>query len=98
MCDYIKREDIFKYPIRLSNYDENNGDLRFVLGIESVLDYIEHIPTRKIKSIKCGKWVPHGSLPTNMWHCSDCQGLVEVAHYCNECYYNFCPICGATMN
>lgn len=31
------------------------------------------------------------------WKCSNCNGLVETAHCCYNCYYKFCPNCGAEM-
>lgn len=48
MAKYIKLEDIQKYPIRLHHYDKENGNLDFVLGIESLMEYIEDLPTINI--------------------------------------------------
>lgn len=51
-----------------------------------------------VQPVKHGRWIAHGSLPTKQWSCSECKGLVEVSHYCNKCYYDFCPNCGAKMD
>lgn len=43
-------------------------------------------------------WTPgDNSLPTKLWKCKHCQGVVEMPRYCNECYYDFCPNCGHNM-
>ena len=34
-----------KFPIRLDHYDKEHGSEDFVLGIESVLEYAEYLPT-----------------------------------------------------
>lgn len=44
MARYIKVEDIRKYPIRINNYDKENVNLHFVLGIESLMEYIDYLP------------------------------------------------------
>lgn len=44
MARYIKVEDIRKYPIRINNYDKENGNLHFVFGIESLMEYIDYLP------------------------------------------------------
>ena len=39
--EYIKLADLLDYPIRLNNYDKVNGDIKFVYGVESVLEFAE---------------------------------------------------------
>jgi hypothetical protein len=34
-----------KFPIRIDRYDKEHGNEDFVLGIETVLEYAEHLPT-----------------------------------------------------
>ena len=45
MSDLISRADVLKYPIRLDHYDEVNGSREFVYGVESVMEYIESLPS-----------------------------------------------------
>lgn len=47
--DFIKLTDITNFPIRLSNYDEKNGNINFIYGIESVIEYIESLPRYTIQ-------------------------------------------------
>ena len=41
----IDADELNKFPIRLEHYDKQNGNEDFVLGIESVLEYAEYLPT-----------------------------------------------------
>ena len=41
----IDAEELNKLPIRLDHYDKAHGDKAFVLGIETVLEYAEYLPT-----------------------------------------------------
>lgn len=51
MSDLIRREDVLKFPIRLDHYDEEHGSREYVLGIESVMDYVESLPSAP-------RWIP----------------------------------------
>ena len=41
----ISLDELNKFPIRLDHYDKEHGSEDFVLGIESVLEYAEYLPT-----------------------------------------------------
>ena len=41
----IDADELNKFPIRLDHYDKEHGNEDFVLGIESVLEYAEYLPT-----------------------------------------------------
>lgn len=41
---YIKLSDLQKFPIRINHYDREHGKLDFVLGIETVFEYIDCLP------------------------------------------------------
>lgn len=43
--ELIDRDELMKFPIRIDHYDKEHGDKHFVLGIESVMEYIEYAPT-----------------------------------------------------
>ena len=45
MARLIDAEELNKFPIRLDHYDKEHGSEDFVLGIESVLEYAEYLPT-----------------------------------------------------
>ena len=41
----IDLDALLKFPIRIDKYDTDNGDIRYVYGIEAVIEYAEHLPT-----------------------------------------------------
>lgn len=41
----IDADKVKEYPIRLDHYDKVNGSKQFVLGVESVLEYVDYLPT-----------------------------------------------------
>lgn len=41
---YIKLSDLQKFPIRLNHYDEGNGSLKYIFGVENVIEYAEYLP------------------------------------------------------
>ena len=41
----VDADELNKFPIRLDHYDKEHGSEDFVLGIESVLEYAEYLPT-----------------------------------------------------
>ena len=45
MTKYVKMDDIMQFPIRRDHYDRENGDPHFINGVESVMEYIETLPT-----------------------------------------------------
>ena len=45
MAKYIKLEDLMEFPIRLDHYDKEHGDVNFVYGVETVLEYAENLQT-----------------------------------------------------
>ena len=44
MAKYINLEELMKFPIRRNHYDKKHGDINFVYGIETVLEYAENLP------------------------------------------------------
>ena len=57
MSRYIDAEYVNAFPIRIDHYDEKHGNRHFVLGIESVMEYIEEAPSIDIVRCKeCRHW------------------------------------------
>lgn len=40
----IDLDELEKFPIRANHYDEKNGNINFVLGIETLMEYAEALP------------------------------------------------------
>lgn len=44
MARYVKLEDIQSFPIRIDHCDQKNGNIHFILGIETVMEFIDYLP------------------------------------------------------
>lgn len=51
MPKYIDLEKLMAFPIRIDHYDEEHGNVHFVLGIECVLEYADYLPVMEI--VRC---------------------------------------------
>jgi len=107
MSRYIDIDEVSKYPIRRNHYDKVNGSLDFVNGIESVIEYIENIPTADVRENIKGKWTeiqtafekykPAGCFSFEL------KKYTRKKYRCSNCgktkqyKENFCPNCGADM-
>ena len=50
MTEYIDKEEILKFPIRIHHCDEEHGNAHFIYGIECVMEYIEHKASNKMEN------------------------------------------------
>lgn len=67
MSRYIDAEYVNAFPIRIDHYDEEHGNRHFVLGIESVMEYIEEAPS--IDIVRCGKCKWYGNEQKKIYEC-----------------------------
>lgn len=87
MAEYIERNELIKNLNKFAPEHYN----------ALINDLIIKQPVADVEPVRRGHWTPHGSPPENIWCCSECKALTETAHYCNKCYYDYCPNCGAKM-
>ncbi|WP_298481627.1 zinc ribbon domain-containing protein [uncultured Ruminococcus sp.] len=96
----IDADELMKYPIRINHYDKEHGNEDFVLGIESVLEYAENLPTIEAEPVNHGWWLTWedkypGKIP---------KKKNNLGVFCSECRLHadnksaFCPQCGARMD
>lgn len=101
MAELIDREELRKFPIRIDHYDKENGSLDFVLGIETVFEHIEYLPTIDAKPVVHAHWISEDEaerLGHFEWSycCSNCK---EIFWDCTESFaFSYCPCCGAQMD
>lgn len=69
MAEYISREEILKFPIRINHCDREHGNAHFVYGIECVMEYIENIPPADVVEVV---------------RCKDCQHYFKPHSRCNR--------------
>lgn len=91
MAEYIEREMLMLFPIRRDHYDKENGDERFINGIESVLEFAERLPAADVAPVVHGRW-EHGCI------CSSCTTHCGPENKTTAPYYRYCPFCGAKMD
>ena len=103
MAEYINREAIMKFPIRKDHCDKEHANEHFINGIESVLEYVENLPSADVAPVRHGRWVDkqliksfkHTNIP--VVECSACG--IDFCDIINNHYfmYKYCPNCGAKM-
>lgn len=86
MADYIDRDEIKKFPIRRDHYDKEHGNVHFINGIETVMEYVDGIPDADVAPVMHARWKEGRILDI----CSNCgkNGFP---------WWNYCPGCGAYM-
>lgn len=94
----ISLDDLMKFPIRINHYDKEHGNEHFVLGIESVLEYAEQLPTIEARPVVHGEWKPYYDYFTKRqvgWICTNCSGVQDDLSNGDT---DYCPNCGAIMD
>jgi len=80
MPRYIDLDKLNEYPIRLNHYDKENGNINFVYGIESVLEYANSIEAEPLY------WEVWAG---NLLKCPVCgyeyTDAVECTNFCGNC-------------
>ena len=49
--EYIKLEELMKFPIRRNHYDKEHGNEDFICGIETVLEYAENLQATDVAPV-----------------------------------------------
>lgn len=98
MSDYIEREAALAYPIRKDKCDRKHANKHFILGIESVIEFVEDLPAADVAPVRHGRWESpifadsDDELDPRV-RCSECGGI-EAAF----ARWKYCPNCGARMD
>ena len=85
MSDLISRQAVLDFPIRLDHYDEEHGNRDFVLGIESVMEYVESLPSAEPKTdgvLEQIRW--ERKVVGEIVRCKDCLLTKERDEYTNN--------------
>ena len=96
MAEYINREAIMKFPIRKGRCDKEHANGHFINGIESVLEYVENLPSADVAPVRHGRWEKQSGL----YSCSECGTTCPYDVQADVIEYwacNYCPNCGAKM-
>lgn len=93
---YIRLSDIQKYPIRINHYDKEHGRLDFVLGIESVFEFIDYIAPAEVAPVINARWMPVKK-PYLTPYCSCCGANANRDGWGAPALTRRCHNCGAHM-
>lgn len=111
MDEYVKRAAIMEFPIRKDHCDKERANEHFIFGIESVLEYVENLPSADVAPVVHGVWIPVHESEISGWNpevagidpidgyiCSACKN--EAVYDCNDKFVlsDYCPRCGARMD
>ena len=99
MSDYIEREAVLAYPIRKDKCDRKHANKHFILGIESVIEFVEDLPAADVAPVRHGRWLTTDAYPHHLY-CSVCyKTYAKNAKWVNELDLptNYCHNCGARM-
>ena len=95
MAEYVEREAIMEFPIRKDHCDKEHANEHFIFGVESVLEYVENLPSADVAPVVHGRWLEKKSAVGRYFECSNC-GAHENKHTAIKGYY--CWRCGAKMD
>lgn len=68
------------FPVRINHYDEKNGNRNFALGIETMIEYAESLPTAFDLEIVIEQIEDYGKYK-GILHCEDnhCENYIPVS-------------------
>ena len=98
MAEYIKKSDVLAYPIRRKSYDKANGNAHFISGVESVMEFVEGLPTADVAEVRHARWElvrKYGN--TAICRCSLCGRDMMFDEYRHIEDTPYCH-CGARMD
>lgn len=86
MSDYISRDAVLAYPIRLNHYDKEHGNVHFVYGVESVMEYVKSLPAADVAPVVRCKDCKHGEADDpdcpSKYYCRGGCGWNKADFYC----------------
>ena len=86
-----------EFPVRRNHHDEKHGNMHFINGIETVMEYLDEIADTfpiDAEPVRHGKW-------TDEDECSVCSASAYEgldADVYSTFRPSFCPNCGAKMD
>lgn len=94
MAEYIERGALMQFPIRRDHYDRKNGNEHFINGIESVLEYVENLPSADVAPVGHAQWKYYHK--QNKAVCTRCSFERDLDENFGAAIS--CPNCAAMMN
>lgn len=84
MADYIDREALMKFPIRANRCDKEHANEHFINGIETVMEYAEHLPAADaVEVVRC-KECYQSAVINDVFYCTYWGKNTDENGYCHE--------------
>ena len=97
MDEYIKRQTIMEFPIRKDHCDKEHANEHFIFGIESVLEYVENLPSADVAPVVHGWWDGNNCTVCKLpWNYNMVQDADDWGYF--DPMPDYCPNCGAKMD
>lgn len=97
-----------EFPVRRNHHDEKHGNMHFINGIETVMEYLDEIAETfpiDAEPVRHGEWIERYSPGgVRLCECSVCgtsaiSQIDDTWGYVIDYYEtDFCPNCGAKMD
>lgn len=86
MNEYISRDAVLAYPIRLNHYDKENGNAHFAYGVESVMEYVESLPAADVAPVvRCKDCIYfHENTEVSFGRCSRIDWFPYGGDFCSN--------------
>lgn len=88
-----------EFPVRRNHHDEKHGNMHFINGIETVMEYLDEIADTfpiDTEPVRHGRWIDSGINGTVS--CSLCKFTDFFAKQNRVMLFKYCPYCGARMD
>lgn len=92
----IDLDELLKFPIRIDHCDKEHGNVHFVYGVETVLEYAEYLPIVDSKNVVHGRW--ERVIPSKSAAKWSTKVSCSICHREGYRRYNYCFNCGAKMD
>ena len=106
--EYIERDKILQKISKMIEYCKKDNKVNGLTALFQVGDAIIDCKSADVQEVKHGKNTIE-CIPVDKFKCSECgfeihgfsQPVHDIDGYCKyitECYFNYCPHCGARMD
>lgn len=87
-----------EFPVRQNHHDEKHGNMHFINGIETVMEYLDEFAETfpiDAEPVRHGAWIHVAGMNSK---CSECRRYFPVKEFDSRPFdINYCPNCGAKM-
>lgn len=84
MAEYIDRAALMAFPIRANHCDKEHANGHFINGIETVMEYAEHLPAADVVEVVRCKDCYQSAVIDDVFYCTYWGENTDENGYCHE--------------